>query len=152
MSRYASKVLLAMGCLLIGYLLFVTLTKNETDTVKDTSHCPDCGRELPAQARLSGECPYCKLAQVGAAPAGKDKGSRKGADTPLLLPLLGLFVLGSTAVLLYLRLRKSQLEARKAQFVSFHCPSCRRKLRYPSNRAGRQGQCPACKRLCIFPG
>jgi hypothetical protein len=132
-------------------LIFAKLTWSVPETVKDTSHCPDCGRELPAQAQVSGECPYCKLAQGAPDTAKKSQGSRRGIGLPYLPLVLGVFVVGAGGAYLYLRLRRNQPTGGEVEFTQFRCPSCKRKLRFPVHKAGSQGLCPSCKRRCVFP-
>jgi hypothetical protein len=37
------------------------------------------------------------------------------------------------------------------EYFWFRCPGCRQKLRCSTDKAGREGKCPRCKRSCTLP-
>jgi DNA-directed RNA polymerase subunit RPC12/RpoP len=143
--RYA---MIAVGLLLTGWAVMISLQDDRPTSINDSTHCPECGRELPPQFQNSGECPYCLLGK-----GGKD---RAGAGPPrrYLVPvlLIGLFlVLAATHLVLYLRSRWRLIDQDDELFCYFNCPQCHRKLRYRSRQSGHYGRCPTCRKPVLFP-
>jgi DNA-directed RNA polymerase subunit RPC12/RpoP len=106
-----------------------------------------CGKELPKQFQASGECPYCKA----------KPGSKPGAGTWSGGPLVtGIFVcifllLAGTHLVLFLRERKKTETTDNEPSAYYHCPKCKRKIRYKVSLAGRAGRCPTCSKPILFP-
>jgi hypothetical protein len=156
MNQYTIKGIATLGgLLLIGLLIVGKQLWGEREPApasKDTSRCPDCGRELPGQAKVTGECPYCKLAQRRTDQDGEGQPSGSETSVRPLAVVLGMFVVGAAGAYIYLRRKKTQPVGPNMEFSTFRCPSCKRKLRFCTTKAGQKGLCPGCRRICIFPG
>lgn len=67
-----------------------------------------------------------------------------GTIVPIVLVVVGLAVGGWY---FFGRTKPPQVEP----VFSFHCPSCKRKLKYRARQAGHPGMCPRCKHKMNFP-
>jgi hypothetical protein len=150
---FLTKVgLITVGLLALGSLVLLYLSSGSTRTgsaITDPTRCPDCGRELPASAQASGECPFCKAEAL----AGKQVKKRGGgwttsATIPVVLISLFVVLLGVHVFFVVRARRRGSLE--EPSYAVF-CPKCHRKLRYRHSQGGRLGQCPICKRPIPFP-
>jgi hypothetical protein len=134
---------------IIGLIFYVQ--SGEDGPVKDETHCPDCGRELPDQAQATGECPYCKLAKLSPQPGKKKKIGNGGlAFSPLAAFFIALPIV-TACLILCIRFRRNRVFYVDHEFAYFPCPYCKRRLRFPVIRAGQKGMCPRCRRPLYFP-
>jgi hypothetical protein len=81
--------------------------------------------------------------------AGPGRGYKQGSHmTPtLIVVVVAVVVLAAIGAFLLFRSRPPKEEP----IFHFNCPSCRRRLRYRAQQAGRQGACPQCKGVFTFP-
>ena len=140
--------MVVLGLLLLGWAGWIYLTDENPTTIKDDTRCAVCGKELPAGAQSTGECPYCLLKKVGPKKGGN-------ADQPrqylVAAVLIGLFLLLVGTHLVIFLCSRSREGSQEEAFCHFHCPQCKRKLRYPVRQSGQVGRCPTCRKQFLFP-
>lgn len=139
--------------LVVGIIVLVNVLSGggEPETPVDETRCPDCGRELPDQAQVTGECPYCKLAKDSGG-SGKKKTKRNWGlhFSPVAIGIIA-FPVAAGCLLLFLRYRRNRVYYVDEEFGYFRCPYCKRRLRFALSKAGQKGRCPLCKRHLFFP-
>jgi len=116
-------------------------------------YCEKCQFEIVYSKSLAGgRCPHCKPPEIGKLMPAK-KSIHEGGEKPwrqfnIALSFEGICLLGVIVFLLYLPPKR----AGKAGYLVTNCPNCRRKLRFPAERAGQSaGWCPACKAMFVYP-
>jgi Zn finger protein HypA/HybF involved in hydrogenase expression len=147
--RTKPLVLLGVGMIAValGLLVYssaVTQDRIAASKAVDENHCPDCGRELPKGA--AGECPFCKMLQVG---AGKGPGAATGrrfTRTDYVLFFLIVFLACGGGYLIFRSTDfKSRRKKREEPAYYTRCPHCKRKVRYVASQVGRIVLCPTCR-------
>ncbi len=116
-------------------------------------HCDVCGFELAYSTKLAGEkCPHCQPPKIGKLVPSRKSIHDGGGGSPwrdfnIALSVEGVCVLGAVVYLLY-----NPPARPKSSYLYTRCPNCKRKLRYPKERAGESaGWCPACKAMFVYP-
>lgn len=114
-------------------------------------HCDLCGAELVYNPKLAGSrCPRCQPPKIGKLiPTTESIGA--GGSNPwrrvnIFLSFEAVFLLGAIVYLLY-----NPPKPREPNYLYTRCPKCKRRLKYPQERAGGEGRCPACKTLFGYP-
>jgi hypothetical protein len=146
-----------MGVLILCLMIWLLLTligDGQTKTgpsQTDDKHCPACGRELPATALSSDDCPYCKLENNAGGGQAKPSGgtaARPNIAVGACLSVAFVFLLG-LHIFLALRRRTSKYTDETLYHTS--CTNCARRLRYKPKQIGHAAQCPLCRRMLVFP-
>ncbi len=144
--------LLALALVGIGaFWIYVRLGEREPEVIRNTLVCPDCGKTLPQK---DAPCPWCEAKKTRAQVESDRPDSTKQEPSNAVNVIIVVGVSGGLLVVALWpqiqRLWSSRDE--DDDILVFRCPHCDRKLRYQAAKAGMQGKCPTCKRMCTFPG
>lgn len=157
--QHLAKFALIVACLWLACYLAYWMFSSEPEARKE-KFCPDCGRELPASAIESQECPFCKIdprknANAGEKPkvlrnAGPSVSVEQVSHNKGLMATLGVIGLCVVMQLTYYTIRYLKKPKAEPTF-HFKCFYCARKLRFRLSQVGRVGLCPGCQNRFKFP-
>jgi ribosomal protein S27E len=148
-------LVVAVGVSVLVATVWLTFPRKAKSVVRDASllrymHCPNCLREsLYSPAAFDTPCLYCNKQLVATEESIKLTGVRNPYSRMLALILVEAnCILGIVVCLLYFPPAPPEME----QFYT-NCPNrkCKRRMRYPANRAGAEAQCPLCKTRFVNP-
>lgn len=110
----------------------------------DAARCGNCKKAYSAPA--GSPCPKCGRGHTLTAPSARTVQVRSSLTIIGALVMEILLLLGA----LYIAFTRSR-PLTPGEYARTRCPKCSLKLRYPPGAGGREGKCPQCKHVFVFP-
>ena len=147
--RVGVVVAVGLTIMVVTYVLLRPLPKAAGDF--KFMHCDTCRTEMVYNTNLAWKsCPRCQPPKMGTLIATRESIHEGGANPwrrlKIALSFESVCLLGAVVFLLY---HPPKLAA--STYRRMRCPTCKRVLRFPPERAGGEGMCPACNSLFGYP-